>query len=1056
MARVALALLLAAATLGDEVPPGSRFQFMGAAPLPARTPPVPTPPPLRTCSAAGTAGTAQACACSTDCNATVIWYGPTCAQRVAASDAIACGPCVTLHNARIPGLRTTWISAANGVSLFASFLVVLRLNSRNVKLALAGVESSEVITVSWYVMVLDGVMCWAVIWGVYKVFKTPEPGGGGGAAGALAWHYAASAVTRAWSAALEVFLFVLLARNGVGAWDFRVATACAALAGAVPLAQSVMNAVAGHDPTALGRGDPELDPRNLLGCSVIYFGLATFITLTAAYVSHRNARERTLRDTFPLLAAFLAATNFGVAVGYAAAYRRHAWGVCVADLTNAAYFALFAPVVYRTVRRDARYWTDPDGRDAAHIAYAFAHGARGNRPSWSEEGSGSSRSPGSTAAAAAAAAPAQAEAAQAALLPPYRAPCNMLVDNGRLAFVASLSSGSFGRVDAYIYKGHRVAIKTLRVERITAREVRLFLLTSLLPHVSTYSRLTPPSRFRSPCMSLLVNFKVRLFKNEASMFAPLAHANVVRFVGVRVNPPEIGFVMEFCDGGDLYDRLTCLRGGGDGGAAIRAAPALPPFHPLDIARQVASAMAYLQTPSAARPSVVVHRDLKSLNILLSQQPGGGDFIAKLCDFGDAVANIAPEAWRPADGDHSKTRFEHDERFHGTPAWVAPESVARAAPNLRSDVFSYGVVLWELCSWQPPFLTVPLAEKRIVDLEIAAAKVGALEKRRRQQQQQQQQQEEEEEEADEGGGGGGGSAFGKSAERADLQMTAGQGSGATTTVGSSSSRALPPAVPTSTAAESGGSNSVRFGDGSNGDGSISSEAGNSAPRLQPIRPPRAMALPGEQTVELQLTSRALAHAWVFRRGARPPLPRGLPPALEQLLVDCWKHSAEERPSFQDILERLASRELAEGQVGRDAFPFAVRGGEEEKEQTYDYIAPDVMLVGNARGLRLTNNPAAVERGGYGDGDGNGDGNAERRPYYTSEERKAEAAAASAASAASAAAAATTQGKKAKKKAKKKKKGGAAAAEDDEDILKALAPQPGRGASVPNLDRHGSAH
>ena len=54
----------------------------------------------------------------------------------------------------------------------------------------------------------------------------------------------------------------------------------------------------------------------------------------------------------------------------------------------------------------------------------------------------------------------------------------------------------------YVYRGSHVAIKTLRVSRLTARDVTKF-------------------------------------KREAALFAPLDHTNVVRFVGVRVNPPEV-------------------------------------------------------------------------------------------------------------------------------------------------------------------------------------------------------------------------------------------------------------------------------------------------------------------------------------------------------------------------------------------------------------------------------------------------------------------------------------------------------------------------------------
>jgi serine/threonine protein kinase len=141
---------------------------------------------------------------------------------------------------------------------------------------------------------------------------------------------------------------------------------------------------------------------------------------------------------------------------------------------------------------------------------------------------------------------------------------------------------------------------------------------------------------------------IRDFKREAGVSCALKHPNVVRCHGVYINPPKLGIVMEFCDKGDLFDALERLDrkrafygldraagsgpaapaasvgralsqdgrgGGGSNSAAARAKrekDLVCPFDPMRLAHEVAAAMHYLQQ------SGVVHRDLKSLNVVLAQ------------------------------------------------------------------------------------------------------------------------------------------------------------------------------------------------------------------------------------------------------------------------------------------------------------------------------------------------------------------------------------------------------------------------------------------------------
>jgi serine/threonine-protein kinase len=100
---------------------------------------------------------------------------------------------------------------------------------------------------------------------------------------------------------------------------------------------------------------------------------------------------------------------------------------------------------------------------------------------------------------------------------------------------------------------------------------------------------------------------------------------------------------------------------------------------LVITRQIAAAL------SAAHARNLVHRDLKPSNIMVR-----ADGAAKLLDFGIARALAA------------NTRLTRTGQMLGTPAYMSPEQISSLKIDARSDVFSFGVVLYELFTGIPPF------------------------------------------------------------------------------------------------------------------------------------------------------------------------------------------------------------------------------------------------------------------------------------------------------------------------------------------------------------------
>lgn len=164
---------------------------------------------------------------------------------------------------------------------------------------------------------------------------------------------------------------------------------------------------------------------------------------------------------------------------------------------------------------------------------------------------------------------------------------------------------------------------------------------------------------------------VAALQREARLYARLRHPNVVALRAVCLDPPHLCLVMEYAAGGPLNRAL--------------AGRAVPPRVLLDWALQVARGMRYLHRP----PSPLLHRDLKSSNVLLAQPVLGDDVSGKTLKISDL--GLARE-WQRT------TRMS----AAGTYAWMAPEVIRASTFTRGSDVWSYGVLLWELLTGEVPY------------------------------------------------------------------------------------------------------------------------------------------------------------------------------------------------------------------------------------------------------------------------------------------------------------------------------------------------------------------
>jgi TolB-like protein len=170
---------------------------------------------------------------------------------------------------------------------------------------------------------------------------------------------------------------------------------------------------------------------------------------------------------------------------------------------------------------------------------------------------------------------------------------------------------------------------------------------------------------------------VRRFEKEARAVASLSHPNIVTLLDVGEEGGVRYAVAELVAGETLRTRMT-------GGP-------LPPREAADIAAQIAEGLA------AAHERGIVHRDIKPENIVLT--PSGH---ARILDFGLATSGGPTAAGAPDEEPTASALLTEPGVIAGTVGYMSPEQVRGQAVDGRSDVFSLGVVLWEMLTGRRPF------------------------------------------------------------------------------------------------------------------------------------------------------------------------------------------------------------------------------------------------------------------------------------------------------------------------------------------------------------------
>lgn len=158
------------------------------------------------------------------------------------------------------------------------------------------------------------------------------------------------------------------------------------------------------------------------------------------------------------------------------------------------------------------------------------------------------------------------------------------------------------------------------------------------------------------------------FKRESQIARSLDHPNVQRSFDLAENRTEPYLVLEYVDGENLRTRLSEFDG------------PVPVDQAVEWGRQLASVITYLHGQG------ITHRDLKPENVLVTS-----DDQLKVADFGTALLDGA-----------KRLTWKHLTEGVGTPNYMSPEQIQGERGDTRSDIYAWGIMLYEFLTGRPPF------------------------------------------------------------------------------------------------------------------------------------------------------------------------------------------------------------------------------------------------------------------------------------------------------------------------------------------------------------------
>lgn len=163
----------------------------------------------------------------------------------------------------------------------------------------------------------------------------------------------------------------------------------------------------------------------------------------------------------------------------------------------------------------------------------------------------------------------------------------------------------------------------------------------------------------------------KAFVVEVQQLSRISHENIIKLYGACTTQDPVCLVMEYAEGGSLYSLLHWTH-------PTQPAPIYTSSHVMSWALQCARGVEYLH---GIKPKGIIHRDLKPPNLLLTRC----GTVLKICDFGTAC--------------DMKTYMTNNK---GSAAWMAPEVFEGNNYTEKCDVFSFGIILWEMVSRRKPY------------------------------------------------------------------------------------------------------------------------------------------------------------------------------------------------------------------------------------------------------------------------------------------------------------------------------------------------------------------
>lgn len=215
-----------------------------------------------------------------------------------------------------------------------------------------------------------------------------------------------------------------------------------------------------------------------------------------------------------------------------------------------------------------------------------------------------------------------------------------------------LGNGAYGKVVKGYYYGFEVAVKFIEPRHMRRKHLR--------GNVNGYEE------------------KMKILIDEVSIFTKVKSPNCVTFFGFSLDPPFL--VTEYCPNGSLFNLIETAR---KRPRSREARELLPWDQRLSLAIGIVDGIRYLHDLKAA----IIHGDLKSPNILIDK-----DRNAKVTDFG-----LSCFIDRSREGD-----AENGRNSGLNPLWSSPEILENKSVTRKTDVYSFGIILWELLTFQVPF------------------------------------------------------------------------------------------------------------------------------------------------------------------------------------------------------------------------------------------------------------------------------------------------------------------------------------------------------------------